>query len=171
MKIVIQTQTRENYGAHDWDGKGECPQYWKFKGGDTFIMEGVTVEQSGCKDFWAKLESLIEVRNESWEEIVIHSDLIDDIDFKLEDHIQEWEIPTYIEYDTLIKRFRGTRIQKNDEFGYMRREIVEKTESFLMGPSQERIDYKCMYLMEDGHRGWSQDFLSDWFACKEAAVA
>ena len=22
MKLVIQTQHKENYGAHDWDGKG-----------------------------------------------------------------------------------------------------------------------------------------------------
>ena len=28
MKLVIQTQYKENYGYHDWDGKGECPQYW-----------------------------------------------------------------------------------------------------------------------------------------------
>ena len=39
MKIAIETQYMENYGAHDWDGTGVCPQYWKFKGGDTFILE------------------------------------------------------------------------------------------------------------------------------------
>ena len=39
MKIAIETQYMENYGAHDWDGKGECPQYWKMKGGDTVILE------------------------------------------------------------------------------------------------------------------------------------
>jgi hypothetical protein len=27
----------ENYGAHDWDGEGECPQHWKFKGGEDFF--------------------------------------------------------------------------------------------------------------------------------------
>ena len=133
-------------------------------------MEGVTIEQSGCKDFWAKLEGLIEVRNESWEESIIATDLVDEVDFKLKDHIEEWETPTFIEWDSMIKRFRGTRVTNNTEFGYMRREIVEKTESFLMAPGQERTDYKCMFLMEDGHRGTSQDFLSDWFACKEAAA-
>ena len=25
--VVISTQFRENYGAHDWDGRGECPQH------------------------------------------------------------------------------------------------------------------------------------------------
>ena len=38
MKILITTQFSENYGAHDWDGVGECPQYWKFKGGDDFFV-------------------------------------------------------------------------------------------------------------------------------------
>jgi hypothetical protein len=33
MQLLITTQTQENYGAHDWDGEGACPQYWKFKGG------------------------------------------------------------------------------------------------------------------------------------------
>lgn len=33
VMLVIRTQIHENYGAHDWDGTGECPQYWKAKGG------------------------------------------------------------------------------------------------------------------------------------------
>jgi len=38
MKLYIQCQYMENYGAHDWDGEGECPQYWKFKGGQDFFL-------------------------------------------------------------------------------------------------------------------------------------
>ena len=37
--ILIQTQYEENYGAHDWDGKGKCPQGWKMKGGSIFQIE------------------------------------------------------------------------------------------------------------------------------------
>ena len=37
MKLHITCQYMENYGAHDWDGTGECPQYWKFKGGEDFF--------------------------------------------------------------------------------------------------------------------------------------
>ncbi len=37
MKLHIICQYMENYGAHDWDGKGECPQYWKMKGGEEFF--------------------------------------------------------------------------------------------------------------------------------------
>ena len=36
MMLVVDTQYRENYGAHDWNGEGECPQYWKFKGGSEY---------------------------------------------------------------------------------------------------------------------------------------
>jgi hypothetical protein len=31
----------ENYGAHDWDGEGECPQYWKMKGGEDYFILNV----------------------------------------------------------------------------------------------------------------------------------
>ena len=41
MKLLITTQVRENYGAHDWDGTGECPQYWKFKGGNEYLVLNV----------------------------------------------------------------------------------------------------------------------------------
>ena len=39
MKLLITTQVYENYGAHDWDGKGECPQYWKAKGGNDYVVK------------------------------------------------------------------------------------------------------------------------------------
>jgi len=38
-KLLITTQVYENYGAHDWDGKGECPQYWKAKGGNDYVVK------------------------------------------------------------------------------------------------------------------------------------
>jgi len=41
MMFVIRTQFMENYGAHDWDGKGECPQHWKMKGGSEYKITGV----------------------------------------------------------------------------------------------------------------------------------
>ena len=38
MKLCITTQYRENYGAHDWDGTGQCDQYWKNKGGEEYFV-------------------------------------------------------------------------------------------------------------------------------------
>jgi hypothetical protein len=38
VQIVISGQYRENYGSHDWDGIGECPQYWKNKGSHLMVV-------------------------------------------------------------------------------------------------------------------------------------
>jgi len=41
-KFVIHTQTLENYGAHSESGKfADGQSYWKFKGGDTYVVDGV----------------------------------------------------------------------------------------------------------------------------------
>ena len=40
MNVLVMTQIRENYGAHDWDGTGEWPQMRKCKGGEDHIIEG-----------------------------------------------------------------------------------------------------------------------------------
>ena len=39
MNILIESQLKENYGAHDWNGEGQCPQYWKFKGGNFYVFK------------------------------------------------------------------------------------------------------------------------------------
>ena len=45
MKLLITTQVYENYGAHDWDGVGACPQYWKAKGGSDYVIRNINVNQ------------------------------------------------------------------------------------------------------------------------------
>ena len=40
MKTTLQitAQYEENYGAHNWDGKGVCPEHWKNKGSQVFTL-------------------------------------------------------------------------------------------------------------------------------------
>ena len=45
-KLLITTQVYENYGAHDWDGEGQCPQYWKAKGGSDYVVLNVDVNRA-----------------------------------------------------------------------------------------------------------------------------
>ena len=47
----LDTQYRENYGAHCWDGTGDCPQHWKFKGGSTYFIHADSAEEAEQK--WA----------------------------------------------------------------------------------------------------------------------
>ena len=43
--LIATYQVWENYGAHAWDGEGECPQYWKAKGGEEVIVcENLTLK-------------------------------------------------------------------------------------------------------------------------------
>jgi hypothetical protein len=44
FRLVLETQTLENYGSHNWDGSGECPQGWKFKGGQSIILREFVAE-------------------------------------------------------------------------------------------------------------------------------
>jgi hypothetical protein len=94
MKLVIHTQFRENYGAHDWDGEGACPQYWKCKGGETFIVE-VNIDQAQDAGFYAAVGRCIAHRSDYSEEYIIGESLVDECDFVESDHVEHWESPTY----------------------------------------------------------------------------
>ena len=57
--VVISTQFRENYGAHDWDGEGYCPQHWKSKGGDTYFINA-SADDIANTQWWVDVERSIE---------------------------------------------------------------------------------------------------------------
>jgi hypothetical protein len=149
MKIVIQTQYRENYAAHNEDYvPGVSEDYWKFKGGDTYIVNDATADQAQSSSFWDELEALVTYHNDASEEYILDMQVIDDMDFKAEDHFQEWETPTYItqaEYG-----FIATKKTLNGEFGYMRPEIESRFETWTMLPRQERKFYSSSFTMKDG---------------------
>lgn len=45
VRLIAMTQVRENYGAHGWDGRGECPQYWKNKGGSEYLLATLDLQK------------------------------------------------------------------------------------------------------------------------------
>ena len=102
MKIVITTQFRENYGAHDWDGTGECPQYWKFKGGSEYIIDNVQ-EHVKLNDFFGKkcemivdsIRPKIEHKSEYAEEYILGWSIEED------SYMSEFE-KSQMEYDGVI---------------------------------------------------------------------
>jgi hypothetical protein len=76
-KLHIQTQVYENYGAHDWDGQGQCPQYWKAKGGRDYMVPKVKNDTEATMAVMA-LRSQIECDNEGFRETIIGWDLVSD---------------------------------------------------------------------------------------------
>jgi len=92
MKLVIRTQFQENYGAHDWDGEGACPQYWKMKGGSEYMIEGVP----GNIDYSAVVSMAdVEKNNEYVREYIL--------DWSIEeDGYLSWFEKSQLEYDGRI---------------------------------------------------------------------
>jgi hypothetical protein len=94
MKLHLQTQYKENYGAHNWDGEGECPQRWKFKGGiDYMIPLPYDMPSKGLIQMITELAVVhVERKNYYCEEYVIHWEVVPDDYLTYEEKQQlEWE--------------------------------------------------------------------------------
>ena len=76
-KLLITTQVYENYGAHDWDGEGECPQYWKAKGGNDYVVKKFKDLNKVTETVMA-LRSQIECDNEHFRETIIGWEIVGD---------------------------------------------------------------------------------------------
>lgn len=167
MKLVIQTQYKENYAAHNEDYvQGVSVDHWKFKGGSTYVVENITPPQARNieMDGIPHLTALIEERNESFEEYILDHDIVAD-DASV---CEEWETPYVLEYDTDIKRWRATKLTVNGDMGFMKSEIASKKESWLVtSEGTGREDYRALYTMVDGAIGIGEDFLKEWFAANE----
>ena len=163
QKLVIQTQYRENYAYPDWDGKGECPQAWKFKGGETYVVNSFK-DFNKVTEVMKQLDALITFGNEGFEEYILSWEIVPQSRKVCED----WETVTQLWLNP-VGKWEALKITDNREDGWMRKEILEKTESWTMAPENERLQYKAEYLMEDGDYAINDDGLKEWFKSKEAA--
>ena len=144
--LVIQTQHRENYGAHDWDGKGECPQYWKFKGGNTYVVRDLSTAHINkiAEQGIPTLTALIESKDEYFEEYILGWEIVEDNAKECED----WD--SAIEFQWKGDRWTCLRFTTNGEYGYMRKEIHAKSEQWIPLEGGERAHYACQYKVDNG---------------------
>ena len=105
MKLMITTQVQENYGAHDWDGTGECPQYWKFKGGSdySYNLGPVMRNTEALAELVHVLSQQVETDNEGFREYVIGWTVESD------DYLTDFE-QSQLEYDGKIT-YRTTELK------------------------------------------------------------
>lgn len=142
MKLVIHTQFCENYGAHDWDGEGECPQRWKFKGGETYVIEDVLEHE--IEPILQNIKPLLEYDSECTREYVIsHHYRSDDSPV-----CEEWEYPYVLECRGEFDWW-ATQTYLNSD-GCFRSDIESKTSSYRMLPEGKRADYSATYKMKSG---------------------
>ena len=77
-KLLITTQVYENYGAHDWDGLGECPQYWKAKGGMDYVVKKFKGGSTDATMAIMGLRAQIESDNNAFRENIIDFRIVKD---------------------------------------------------------------------------------------------
>jgi len=104
MQLLIITQTQENYGAHDWDGVGECPQYWKFKGGQDYKYALGTALRNAdtIQEIVEYFRPQIEEDNDYYRNHIIGYEVVAD------DYLTEYE-QSQLEYDGRIA-YPATRL-------------------------------------------------------------
>jgi hypothetical protein len=83
----------ENYGAHDWDGEGECPQYWKMKGGEDYFI--LNVDETEVDAAVAQVRGDIEWNDIGSRQYIIGYGLVEN------DFMTEFEV-SQLEYDGKI---------------------------------------------------------------------
>ena len=94
-KLLISTQVYENYGAHDWDGKGECPQYWKAKGGSDYVVKNFKGADTVVTEAIMCLRAQIESSTDSYRENINGWSIVAD------DYLTEFE-QSQLDYDGKI---------------------------------------------------------------------
>ena len=93
-KLLITTQVYENYGAHDWDGTGECPSYWKAKGGCDYVVKKINVNK--VTETVMALRGQIEQDNDAFRETIINFEVV------ANDYLTEFE-KDQLEYEGKIR--------------------------------------------------------------------
>ena len=93
-KLLITTQVYENYGAHDWDGVGACPQYWKAKGGSDYVVKNVNV--NSVTETVMAVRGQIEQDNEGFRETIIGWEVV------ANDYLTEFE-QSQLDYEGSIR--------------------------------------------------------------------
>lgn len=141
MKLVIQTQIRENYAAHNgFDGE----YYWKMKGGNTYVVRDLDDRQAErAKGGIPTLTKLITEKNDYFEEYILSFEVVEDDAYECE----AWETP--IEFSWCGDRWLANRTVENNEYGYMRNEILRFSESWIPQEDGERGHFSAMYQMRN----------------------
>jgi hypothetical protein len=105
MKLMITTQIQENYGAHDWDGKGQCPQYWKFKGGNdySYALGSHLRNPEALAELVEAFRGQIDCENEGYREYIIGWSV------EADDYLTDFE-KSQLEYDGKIV-YRTTELK------------------------------------------------------------
>ena len=147
MKVVINTQYKENYGT-------EADPYWKFKGGTTYIIAASDREDADkiVELGMPTLTALIENSGSMCEEYIVGTSIQADSALIYED----WETPIQLMWAN--GRWSAYCVTENGEYSFMRSEVARKIQSWDLMMAGERENYVCTYVL-CGQSETSYDFV------------
>ncbi len=102
-KLLISTQYQENYGAHDWDGTGTCPQYWKFKGGSDYVIKNFSGGETAA----------------AMAVMAVRKDIEQDNDY-VREHVIGWRIVA----DDYLTEFEQSQLDYEGQITYSPKELA-----------------------------------------------
>jgi hypothetical protein len=170
LNLIIQTQYKENYAAHNEDYEhGVSEPYWKFKGGSSYLITDVdflnTEYLQGLVDETAFIHSY---ENPASMEYVLDWELIDEEN--LHEHIEEWESPYILEKTD--NGWTSSKFTENGDYGYMRSEIISKIAVWTYEQdNRDCVNYHVEYVMVDGTTVVGEKSLGKWYELRETEVA
>ena len=151
--LVIHTQHRENYAAHNEDYvHGTSESYWKFKGGSTYFVTDLTEDNinSIVANGIPTLSTLIESSNEAFEEYILDWEIRDlgkDGDGK-GPICESWEVPVRFRY--VDGAWECSTHHTPDEDSYWNSAIKCRAEQWTSGVGNTRSNYQCQYKVANG---------------------
>lgn len=148
IRVIFATQYLENYGSHDWDGEGDCPQHWKPKGGSTYIVSA-SAEDIAMSTWWDIVERAIETSNDCEREYIIDQKIVDAIDFVESDYVDFYEAPTFMAYENgvlhcernilnLSNEVVATRFWEQDTMGVQNSRVEEYAQPVVVEWRREK---------------------------------
>jgi hypothetical protein len=158
MKLVIYTQFEENYGAHDWDGEGACPQYWKPKGGDVYVVENLEWADHLGSDIRNNICSILNKSDDYTRQWVISSSFEDNDSFPW----SEWDDPIYL--DRAENGYWLARQVKSGDACGFHRSIKQTISEWVMLPNGRRDNFTTLYVTDRGaltYDEWKAEYGDD----------
>ena len=151
MAKIVTTQYRENYGAHDWDGTGECPQYWKNKGGSTYVILGEGANHESVVNY------VINHSSDYSEEYVMHVEERADYNSVFE----PWEDRRYIYINSSLSHYPIMEVLKSSDED-LRRGLKSYRKTWEYENAKDRHSGECkkfnvQYVFEDDYVANSEE--------------
>jgi hypothetical protein len=166
LKLVITTQYKENYAAHDENYvHGVSESYWKFKGGSTYVIEDLDfINTEYLQGLVDEVSPIFVFDGEASQEYILNWEMVS----HEETPWDEWETPYK------LQKFKDawfmTKFDDNTDMGYMRHEILSKMSEWCYQDGElVKGSYNAEFKMNDGTSVLGQEGLKNWYASKEAA--